>query len=178
MSKFDAEEALRLIAENWHLLDLHGADHDVAHLAPAAGDTCALRRFPRSKAVWHGAAPMPMWLKEAWIEWLGPERIWEMYGGTEGQGLSTINGTEWLAHKVRSGRSHRPPNSGAGRERKPVPVANRRDLHAPRSGPGSTYHYLGAPRRASWRSFEFESATVGWVDADGLLLSRRPAHRQ
>ena len=25
------------------------------------------------KEVWHGAAPMPEWLKAAWIEWLGPD---------------------------------------------------------------------------------------------------------
>ena len=25
--------------------------------------------------VFHMAAPMPPWLKEKWIEWLGPERI-------------------------------------------------------------------------------------------------------
>src|SRR5439155_11799890 len=31
----------------------------------------------------HMAAPCPAWLKEAWIAWLGPERVHELYGGTE-----------------------------------------------------------------------------------------------
>ena len=34
------------------------------------------------KTVWHMAAPCPPWLKEVWIGWLGPERIFELYGGT------------------------------------------------------------------------------------------------
>ena len=28
---------------------------------------------------------MPPWLKQVWIDWLGPERIFELYAGTEGQ---------------------------------------------------------------------------------------------
>ena len=39
--------------------------------------------------VFHVAAPCPAWLKEAWIDWLGPEKVvLEMYGGTEGQAVT------------------------------------------------------------------------------------------
>ncbi|MDQ3108101.1 MAG: AMP-binding protein, partial [Actinomycetota bacterium] len=31
------------------------------------------------KGILHLAAPCPPWLKEAWILWLGPEKIWELY---------------------------------------------------------------------------------------------------
>ena len=51
------------------------------------------------KVLWHLAAPCPGWLKEAFIDWLGPETIWELYGGTEGQGSTVIGGNEWLLHK-------------------------------------------------------------------------------
>ena len=54
--------------------------------------------------VFHMAAPMPPWLKEKWIEWLGPERIWELYGGTERQGATVISGVEWLAHRGSVGK--------------------------------------------------------------------------
>ncbi|MBR9836198.1 MAG: AMP-binding protein, partial [Alphaproteobacteria bacterium] len=43
-------------------------------------------------ALWHLAAPCPPWLKQAFIDWLGAEVIWELYGGTEGQGSTTIQG--------------------------------------------------------------------------------------
>src|SRR5690606_18379707 len=48
------------------------------------------------KSVWHMSAPCPQWVKRAWIEWLGPDRIFEAYGGTEGSGTA-ISGREWLA---------------------------------------------------------------------------------
>ena len=54
--------------------------------------------------VWHMAAPCPPWLKEAWIGWLGGERIYELYAGTEGQAISIIRGDEWLAHRGSVGR--------------------------------------------------------------------------
>ena len=33
----------------------------------------------------HMAAPCPPWLKREWINWLGPERVHELYAGTEFQ---------------------------------------------------------------------------------------------
>ncbi len=52
----------------------------------------------------HFGAPTPPWLKEAWIEWLGADRIFELFGPTEAQGATAINGHEWLdASRVRSG---------------------------------------------------------------------------
>jgi len=35
------------------------------------------------RMVFSTGAPWPVWLKEAWIEWLGPHVIREGYGGTE-----------------------------------------------------------------------------------------------
>ena len=60
-----------------------------------------------SKLVWHLAEPCPAWLKEAWIDWLGPERIWELYAGTEAQAAAVISGPEWLAHKGSVGQPAR-----------------------------------------------------------------------
>ena len=56
------------------------------------------------RVVLHLAAPCPAWLKEEWIEWLGPERIFELYGGTEGQGATWIDGNEWLEHRGSVGK--------------------------------------------------------------------------
>ncbi|MFN3912612.1 AMP-binding protein, partial [Hyphomonas sp.] len=102
-TRFDAEETLRLIEAHrvdviytvptmmrriWALPDEVRTKHDLSSL----------------KALWHLAAPCPPWLKECFIDWLGPEVIWELYGGTEGQGSTTIQGTEWLTHKGSVGR--------------------------------------------------------------------------
>jgi bile acid-coenzyme A ligase len=64
----------------------------------AAFDVTSLR------IVFHMASSMPRWLKQAWIDWLGPERIWELYGGTERQGATIISGVEWLTHRGSVGR--------------------------------------------------------------------------
>ena len=56
------------------------------------------------EVVMHMAAPCPPWVKEAWIEWVGPEKIWEIYGGTEGFGATMINGVEWLEHRGSVGK--------------------------------------------------------------------------
>ena len=50
------------------------------------------------------AEPCPTWLKETWIGWLGPERIVELYAGTEAQAATVITGTEWLDHRGSVGR--------------------------------------------------------------------------
>ena len=50
------------------------------------------------------AAPCPPWLKRAWIDWLGPERVWELYAGTEVQAVTILTGSEWLSHPGSVGR--------------------------------------------------------------------------
>mgnify|MGYP000698673426 FL=1 len=51
------------------------------------------------QVVWHLAEPCPEWLKQEWIDWLGAERIFELYAGTEAQTATVITGHEWLAHR-------------------------------------------------------------------------------
>jgi bile acid-coenzyme A ligase len=103
MHRFDPLEALRLIAAykvNW-VSFVPTMMHRIWSL-PAekrtAFDVSSVR------IVFHMASPMPPWLKQAWIDWLGPEKIWELYGGTERQGATIINGVEWLMHRGSVGR--------------------------------------------------------------------------
>lgn len=43
----------------------------------------------------HAAAPCPVPVKHAMIEWLGPI-LYEYYGGSEGNGSTGITSAEWL----------------------------------------------------------------------------------
>ncbi|CUS44312.1 MAG: acyl-CoA synthetase [Pseudomonadota bacterium] len=63
-------------------------------------DDAARRRFDLStlKVAIHAAAPCPIPVKEAMIAWWGPV-LYEYYAGSEGNGLTTINSEQWLAHK-------------------------------------------------------------------------------
>ena len=46
----------------------------------------------------HAAAPCPVPVKEAMIDWWGPVLV-EYYAGTEGNDLTMINSADWLTHK-------------------------------------------------------------------------------
>jgi bile acid-coenzyme A ligase len=120
-------------------------------------------------AVWHLAEPCPEWLKQIWIDWFGPERIYEMYAGTEGQAGTIITGTEWLAHRGSVGL----PTPGTmqicdidGR----VLAAGERGevwMRSLRNTP--TYRYVGATARTrdgGWESL----GDIGWLDSDGYLF--------
>jgi bile acid-coenzyme A ligase len=79
---------------------------------------------------------------------VGPEAIWELYGGIELQGLTYIDGRQWLSHRgfvgvVVSGEMK--VLDDAGRECAP---GEEGEIYL-RSSPGSapTYGYIGSRRR-------------------------------
>src|SRR3546814_11566954 len=89
-----AEVALRLIErerDDW-VCRVPASMHRIWSLSPevkARYDLSSLRR------VVHLGAPCPPWLKHAWIDWLGADRILEVYAGTEGAAM-LITGADWL----------------------------------------------------------------------------------
>ena len=169
MTRFDAEETLGLLADNrvdWVNL-VPTMMHRIWNLPAETRNKYDLSSL---RIVLHLAAPCPAWLKEEWINWLGPARIHELYGGTEGQGFTWISGEEWLEHKGSVGRI------GPGSQIRIVDEAS--NVLAPREigevyfmpdrGPGSTYHYIGATSKqidGGWESI----GDVGWLDEDGYL---------
>ena len=52
----------------------------------------------------HAAAPCPVVVKQAMIDWWGPI-IFEYYAGTEGNGSTAISSEEWLTHPGSVGRA-------------------------------------------------------------------------
>ncbi|WP_329521956.1 AMP-binding protein [Spirillospora sp. NBC_01491] len=101
LPRFDAREMLRAIERHrvqwaqltpvhlrWALTALRTQDADLGSL----------------NAVVHTAAPCPAELKRAWIDLLGPERLFEIYGATEAIGTTLLRGDEWLAHPGSVGR--------------------------------------------------------------------------
>ena len=169
MVKFDAEETLRLIGKErvqW-VNFVPTMMHRIWALPENVRNAYDLSNL---KIVFHMAAPMPPWLKEKWIEWLGPERIWELYGGTERQGFCVVNGVEWLAHKGSVGKIGETCRLRIiGEDGKDVAPGETGEIYfLPNDGPGSTYHYLGAePKRRAdgWESL----GDIGRLDAEGYL---------
>ena len=95
MEKFDAEEALALIERHRVTHAQWVPTHFVRMLkldeaARKAHDVSSLR------TVFHAAAPCPVPVKQAMMDWWGPI-VHEFYGGTEANGLTSIGPQEWLA---------------------------------------------------------------------------------
>ncbi|WP_298190704.1 AMP-binding protein [Novosphingobium sp.] len=170
MDRFDAAAALDTIAREgigWALM-VPTMMHRIMALPEADRPST---RFEAWKQVVHTAAPMAPWLKSAWIEWLGPDHVWEVYGATEGLVRCWIGGREWLE---RPGSVGRPIGGARIRILRPdgsdAAPGEQGEVYAmPPGGPGSTYRYIGAERRATAEGWE-TVGDIGWLDADGFLL--------
>ncbi|MCB2079236.1 MAG: AMP-binding protein, partial [Novosphingobium sp.] len=123
------------------------------------------------ETLWHTAAPIPPALKEFWIDWLGGERIWEMYGGTEGFATTQLNGTEWLAHRGSVGRPSGCRILVRGENGEELPPGEVGEIYMRSDNwqsDAETYHYVGADSRRLPDGFE-SFGDFGWVDEDGYL---------
>jgi acyl-CoA synthetase (AMP-forming)/AMP-acid ligase II len=94
--RFDAEQTLALIER-----------HRATHALFVPTNFVRLLRLPEEtrkrydlrslRAALHGAAPCPVDVKRAMIDWWGPV-LQEYYAGTEGAGMTAIGSADWLAH--------------------------------------------------------------------------------
>jgi len=167
MSRFEPHQFLRLITDYrvtflttvptimQRVLPVYQAD-------PGSYDLSSIRRF------WHLAAPCPPAVKQAWIDLLGPEKVWELYGGTELQALTFISGDQWLTHRGSVGVVVAGEMKVLDDDGNPCPPGVVGEIYM-RPAPGSapTYRYVGATAKSrdGWDSL----GDLGYFDADGFL---------
>lgn len=118
----------------------------------------------------HAAAPCPVPVKKAMIDWWGPV-IDEYYAGTEGNGFTAIKAAQWL---------EKPGSVGRAMGEATLHICDEDDNELPPRGEGTVY--FNGPRPFEYHNDPDRTADtrnrhgwttlgdVGWVDEDGYLF--------
>jgi long-chain acyl-CoA synthetase len=103
MEHFDPEQSLALV-EQYKVT--HSQWVPIMFVRMLKLPEAARTRFDLSsmKCAIHAAAPCPIDVKEAMIEWWGPVIV-EYYSGSEGNGFTIIDSANWLTHKGSVGQA-------------------------------------------------------------------------
>jgi acyl-CoA synthetase (AMP-forming)/AMP-acid ligase II len=123
------------------------------------------------KVVIHAAAPCPVPIKQAMMDWLGPI-IHEYYGGSEGNGSTRIGPQEWLARPGSVGRASWGKVHICDDDGNELPALQQGTVYF--EG-GWDFQYLGDeaktrdsrnPQHPAWSTL----GDVGYLDEDGYLF--------
>ena len=103
MERFDPAEALRLI-ERYGVTHAQWVPTMFSRMLKLPPEHRARHDLSSMRFGVHGAAPCPVAVKQAMLDWWGPI-LYEFYAGTEGNGMTLISAEEWLARPGSVGRS-------------------------------------------------------------------------
>ena len=167
MEKFDAVRAAELI-------DRYRVSY--AYLPPILMRRLALlpdfwkRDFSSFEAMHSSAAVCPVWLKQVWIDKLGPEKVYEVYGSAEGIGATIIRGDEWLEHKGSVGHSTTSEIRILDEARNELPTGEVGEIFLRRrDGTTPTFSYVGATSPTFTEDGFASLGDLGWLDRDEYL---------
>ncbi len=170
MPRFDAEAALAAI-ERYRITHSQFVPTMFVRMLKLPAEVRSRYDLSSHRLAIHAAAPCPVEVKRAMIDWWGPI-IHEYYGGTEGNGMTRIDSAAWLAHPGSVGRpiigvlhicdeaGNAVPAGESGLvyfERDQLPFAYHKDAERTRAA----QH----PLHPTWSTL----GDVGYVDAEGYL---------
>jgi len=168
--RFDAEELLRLI-DQYRITHLHMVPTMFVRLLRLPD--AVKRQYDLSSLEWviHGAAPCPVDVKRAMIEWWGPV-IYEYYGATE-TGIATFHTSDEAMRKP--GTVGRPRPGGTVRiydaDGRIMPAGEVGEIYVWQEGfPDFTYLGSDDKRREIGRDGLVTLGDVGYLDEDGYLF--------
>ncbi|ARR56712.1 AMP-dependent synthetase [Rhizorhabdus wittichii DC-6] len=156
-------------------VERHGVDYAymvptmMARIARLPAAETGGRDLSTIRTLLHMAAPCPPEIKRWWIDRIGAERVWEVYGGTERIGVTMIGGAEWLDHPGTVGKAS--PGQQiliTDEDGAPLPTGTIGEIHFRKTGgTASGYAYIGAAGRAKGDIDSF--GHMGWLDEAGYL---------
>jgi bile acid-coenzyme A ligase len=167
MEHFDASEVLRLV-ERFRITNLSLVPTMMQRLIrhPDVGSS----DLTSVATLLHAAAPCAPWLKRAWIDRLGADRVVELYTASEQHGYTLITGDEWLSHPGSVGRPVASELRILDPEGRELPAGEVGEIFMKVAGSaGPIYEYLGAQPMRTTDDGLTSVGDLGWVDADGYL---------
>lgn len=167
MDRFDAEQALALI-ERYGVTAAQWVPTHFSRMLQLPAETRARCDLSSLGVVLHAAAPCPVPLKQAMLDWWGPI-IHEYYGGTENNGLTMITAEEWLARPGSVGRAFVGELRICDEAGEPLPPRAEGGVYFA-NGPAFSYHNDPAKTQASFNARGWSTlGDVGWIDEEGYL---------
>ena len=167
MERFDPEAALAGI-ENYRVTHAQWVPTHFVRMLKLPEEARRGYDVSSLQAVWHAAAPCPVPVKRAMIDWWGPI-IGEYYSGTEGNGFCAISADEWLRHPGSVGRNLTAQTRICDDDGNELPPRAEGAVYF--SGGGQfSYHNdpaktAAAANRHGWTTL----GDIGWLDEDGYL---------
>lgn len=168
MDHFDAEGALTAV-ETYGCNTGQFVPTHFIRMLKLPDDVRARYDVSSLKVAIHAAAPCPVPVKQAMIDWWGPV-LDEYYAGTEGNGFTAIKAAEWLTHRGSVGRAigeatlHICDEDG-----NEVPPRTEGIVYF--AGPRPFEYHNDPERTAATRNRHGWTTLgdVGWVDEEGYL---------
>jgi long-chain acyl-CoA synthetase len=168
MEHFDPETFLALI-ERYRVTHTQLVPTMFSRLLKLPADARRRHDLSSLEMAIHAAAPCPIPVKEAMIDWWGPI-VQEYYGATEGLGFTACDSAEWLAHKGTVGRVRLGEVHIFDEDMNPSPKGEPGTIWFKTASPFEYFHDEAMTREA--RSADGTMSTVGdvgYLDDDGFL---------
>jgi long-chain acyl-CoA synthetase len=168
MERFDPEAALAYI-EKYQVTTAQWVPTHFVRMLKLPPETRNKYSHASLKSVFHAAAPCPVPVKQAMIEWWGPI-IHEYYAGTEGNGFCAITSEEWLRKKGSVGKGLMAEVKICDEAGDPVPARTEGTVYF---AGGGEFEYHNDPGKTAESRNKHGWTTlgdVGWLDEDGYLF--------
>ncbi|APV37642.1 acyl-CoA synthetase [Acinetobacter soli] len=167
MDKFDADQTLNFIEK-----------YTISHATFVPTHFIRLLNLPDTrrqsfdssslKAVIHAAAPCPVPVKQAMIDWWGPI-LHEYYSGTEQCGITALNSAQWLNKPGSVGQAVLGKIKVLDEQQNELEIGQVGDIYF---ADGPQFEYYKDPEKTKTAYSKQGWATlgdIGWVDQDGYL---------
>ncbi|MDA1076496.1 MAG: AMP-binding protein, partial [Proteobacteria bacterium] len=167
MEHFEAEQALECI-QNFGITHSQWVPTMFVRMLKMSAEVRSRYDVSSLQCVIHAAAPCPIHVKEAMIDWWGPV-IFEYYAGTEGNGFVQLNSQEWMAHKGSVGRPLGCEIHICDDDGNELPTGETGAIYF---GGGGVFEYYNDPEKTSGSRHPAGWSTLGdlgYLDDDGYL---------